>query len=254
MDNPVRTTHVRVNSKYRTSGNTSNFVCSYNNPELRQVTSLAVVSFTMNRGFFNVQSFNNSLFFNVNGQNIEKRIPVGEYTSETIVAVLDNMFPHTRFSIVNVNQYDSIQVSLVQQSVFPTTVGFDPVRSTLAQTIGLGDNFILTLSSSVYTSPLPLSLDGPGLYVQCRLCDYSVCESSANPNTSSIPLLSKISTSFETSFGDHIVYEPCNPMVHQFASPRSLTTFEVQLTDTYGNIMELPVNVYCDMILKVTYV
>ena len=255
MDIPVRVTHVRVNSKYRTSGTSSSFTCTYNCPELRQCTSIALLNFTMTRSYFNVQSFNNSLIFNLNGTRTEKIVPPGEYDAVTLVQVLNTFFQNTvYFEIVTNNGYDRLKVSLFQQSVFPTTFSFDPASSTMAPVLGLGW-FLLNQSSPTYTSSLPFSLDGPGLYVQLIQgpCDTSTCESSANPNTNFIPLLAKVCSAYECSFGDHIVYEPHNPMVIQFDSPRCLQTISVQLTDIYGNLHELP-DTYCDFLLRVTYV
>ena len=258
MDTPVRITHVRVNSKYRTSGTTSSFTCTYACPELRQCTSIALMSFTMTRSYFNVQSFNNSLVFNLNGTRTEKIVPPGEYDAAMLVQVLNTFFQNTvYFEIVSSNGYDRLKASLFQQSVFPTTFSFDPTSSTMAPVLGLGW-FLLNQSSPTYTSSLPFSLDGPGLYVQLQgICDTSTCESAGNnPNSGWIPLLAKIATSYETSFGDHIVYEPHVPMEIRFdsLSPRSLQTLQVQLTDVYGNLHELPENTYCDFLLRVAYV
>jgi len=260
MDIPVRVTHVRVNSKYRTSGTSSSFTCTYACPELRQCTSLALLNFTMTRSYFNVQSFNNSLVFNLNAINQLVTIPPGEYTADELVTFLNGISPGVAFEVVTSNSYSRLKVSVYTQNVFPTTLSFDPTYSTAASLLGLNTAFVLNNQSagtSSYTTTAPFSLDGPGLYVQLQgVCDTSVCESSGNPNTNWIPLLAKISTSYETSFGDHIVYEPHNPMEIRFdsLSPRSLQTISVQLCDIYGNLLEIPENTYCDFLLRVTYI
>ena len=255
---PARVKHVRINSKFRTAGTTSNFVATFSNPELRQVTSLALLSFSMNRGYTNVQSFNNVLYFRqVNGgAALRGSVPPAQYDDITLVAALNQIFPSLLFEIQSNGNYMSLKITARPLANATIVVELDLAQSTIAPLLGLSEVFKIDTENHriSFTSRQPFALDGPGLYVQAAVCDGSTAESLGNQGTFSIPLLQNIVSSYEFAFGNHIVYEPKFPLTHHFATSRSLQTVEIMLTDQYGNQHDLPANCYCDAILAVTYV
>ena len=257
---PPRVKHVRINSKFRTAGSTSNWVSTFSNPELRQVTSLAMLSFSMNRGYTNIQIFNNVLFFRpLNGNTpMTAAVPPGQYDDITLIAALNQIFPSLLFEEKNNGKYTSIKISARPLTGAMIVMELDLVHSTIAPLLGLSEVFKIDTENHMisYTSTQPLSLDGPGLYVQASICDGSTAESLGNQGTTSIPMLEKIGSAFSTPFGQHIVYEAKNPMIHSFESTisRSMASIEIMLTDLFGNEHTLPANCYSDLVLRITYI
>jgi hypothetical protein len=137
-------------------------------------------------------------------------------------------------------------------------VTYSGSRSTIARVIGEERDIVLVTTSGSQLASSWICRDrpdlcGPELFLQIPSMTQSLCsESSGNENTSFIPLLCSIPTS-QVEFGADIHYTPVTPIVFETRNPFSLNCVRVQLTDSWGNILTIPNNCFCNLLIKYYY-
>ena len=92
MESIIGSKYVRINSRYRVRGDCSNFTCQFVNSEMQQISAIALMSFTMNRLYTNIQSFNNTLVFNTNVGLKVYTIAPAQYNAESLELALNTAF------------------------------------------------------------------------------------------------------------------------------------------------------------------
>ena len=264
MEQPVGSKYVRVNSRFRMSGDCSNFTLQFCNAEMQQVSSVALISFSMNRLYTNIQTINNTLLFTTNDGIKTFTIPPAQYNIELLVEALNKSFGEDDLvaQIAEIGTTVTIKITIVYNPNVDrrNTFRFQPLQSTASRVLGLLEPFELDNGSQnklSYTSPFPPSLNSPGLLLNSSLVDNStlqpVCTDS---NVTTTALLAKIVTAYDTSYGSHIVYEPRNPIVHDFTlscRAKSAVNINFFFTDLYFSPITIPDGCFCDLVLKVNY-
>ncbi len=261
---------LRVNSKYRISGTTSHFTMQFNARELDTVQSVALLDATLNRNFPNIYSPINVLEIQVTtisgGTAYLIPIPPLQYTATTLAAAMATAisgagilgitvtyapFPVDRF----VFNWDGSGSYLFVNVISDNLISGNPA-STISNSIGLMDNFFL-LPNTPQSPSAPPALEGPEeVYIQSPALIGSNC-ADVPLLGSYIPYLGKISFA-QVPYGFTGVYQSTQAELQQVNyqyrfGVQSIRTFDIQLTDRYGNELPIPANCFLDMHLAFTY-
>ncbi len=264
----------RVNSKYRSSGTTSNFTMSFDARDMDTVQSVALLDATLNRKFPNIYSPNNRLLVVVRtagptDNQILVTIPELQYTAPELATALTAQILSAGVAGVTVT-YSPAPVdkfSFVWDGVGPgyfyVTISTDvtntysnSIYSTISQSLGVMADMQLTPNVPVLASTSP-SLEGPNeVYIQSNLIAGSNCVDVPALN-SYIPYLGKISYN-NIPYGYTGIYQSTQAELQQVnyklrSGTQSIRTFDVQLTDRFGNILPIPANCFIDMHLAIFY-
>jgi hypothetical protein len=183
----------RVNSKYRSSGTTSNFTMSFDARDLDTVQSVALLDATLNRKFPNIYSPNNKLVLvtrtaGPTDTSVTATIPEGQYTATELATALTGAIlsagvagitvtysaaPVDRFSFVwngTGPGYFYVTVMTDVTSTYATSQ-----YSTISQSLGVMADMQLTPNVPVLASTSP-ALEGPNeVYIQSNLIAGSNC-------------------------------------------------------------------------------
>ena len=229
---------LRINSRYRSQGSASNFVSCYNDSDVFSCTSFELVSFSMSRLYTNIHENNNMFRIGV----FEGRVPPGQYDIYTLCAAMNALQGMLEFSVSG--NYIAMKVKTSNPQYF-----FGE-QSSIGRIIGQTTTIFLT--GTRICSDGPYDLSGPQVFLQMpdmtRLCS----ESLANASTNFIPLLCHIPTDVE--FRANIFYEPRQKISFAFGGgvleQNSLNCIRIQLTDEFGNELNLPDTCYCNIVLK----
>lgn len=264
----------RVNSKYRSSGTTSNFTMSFDARDLDTVQSVALLDATLNRKFPNIYSPNNKLVLvtrtaGPTDTSVTATIPEGQYTATELATALTGAIlsagvagitvtysaaPIDRFSFVwdgTGPGYFYVTVATDVTSTYATSQ-----YSTISQSLGVMLDMQLTPNVPVLASTSP-ALEGPNeVYIQSNLIAGSNCVD-VPALSSYIPYLGKISYN-NIPYGFTGIYQSTQAELQQVnyklkSGTQSIRTFDVQLTDRFGNILPIPANCFIDMHLAIYY-
>lgn len=243
---------VRVNSRYRSAGSVSDFTMQFTNKELDGARTVAIVRASLPRMFPNIYSPINEFVYNIDsGPEFSFSVPEGQYTAETLAVALD-----TAGGADWVITYS------------PTTHRFNfDFHGAGLQAIILADrgiNGYLGVTSNLdafFTIPVdaqgPPQLSGPNeCYLESNLIASSNCCDVASlgsyiPFTGFIDF-SRVEYGFNGSF---IQYERNNFEVNYRITQgqQTIRTFDMRITDRFGNVLPLPGNAFLDMHLCFTY-
>jgi len=240
---------VRVNAKYRISGDPNNFVIKFDVRDLDNVKGIAVARACLNRAFPNIYSPINILSYQPNlGSQINLTIPPAQYTATTLAAAIQlasggdwsvtySAAPIDRF-IFTYNNVVSGSAQLLSSS-------------SIAPYIGLTSDVLVPAVATPTTLPSPPSLQGPEcVYIQSNFIAGSHCVDIPS-NGSYIPFLCCIDFT-NVPYGFSAYFEAKTPQIFQItyareSGTRLLQLFDVQVTDKFGNLLDLPENDNLDM-------
>lgn len=244
---------LRVNSKYKEANETdANFRYHLvSSPAVASVTSLSLISFTMNRLFTNIYAANDTICILDGVLPIYITIPWGQYTATELASTLSTtvsaLLPSFTFTIVN-NQF-----VVVNSTGDEYTLSFS--LSSIATYIGMTQNIVL-LTSAPATFPSYPQLQGPDeIYVQSSIMASGQCLDEETLG-GSIPLLAAIPCA-NVPYGFSVNYNA--PQMEQHTvytdngNPSQLKTIFIQLTDKFGNLLNIPPNCYADILFRVTF-
>lgn len=246
---------VRVNSRYRSSGTTSDFTMSFNNHELDNCKTVAIVRASLPRMMGNIYPPINVITYQVNTSVFTITVPAGQYTITSLCAALSSASSGD-FLFAYDAATDRVRVTFLP--VGPPAGAYIYGTSTIGPYIGLMLQ-IQTLPGVVTPVDSPPSLSGPDdVYIESNLIANSNCCDVAElgdyiPFIGFIPYYN-VPTGFTGSFiqpGETNNYL-LNYRITQ--GQQTIRTFDMRLTDRFGNILVgLPDNAYLDLHLLFTY-
>ena len=254
MDNQSQL--LRINSKFRNDpshSSTTNFTYSIpSNQSSESVRKIELVSFNMNRQFYNIASYNNSLTVQ-DGFSSQATVFItpNNYTIETLLIELNSkvydLSVGTRtltWTIIN----DRLQV-----------VASGATTLVIAESSSIGPYIGLVGNQVVTQTPTPLpsvpQLQGGIIYVQSFVITGAGCLDSSGPQVGGlIPLCAAIPTS-TVPFGFDISWQKNSPDSYYTEWPQgiSLRSIDIRLCTAYGDILEVPPNVDVDLIFRIYY-
>jgi hypothetical protein len=246
---------VRVNAKYKSSGTNNNFNIQFAVRDLDQVKAIAVVRASLNRSFPNIYAPINVLVLQPNLLSpVVITVPPGQYTAVQLAAAIQTASGGTLTVTYQVAPVDRFQFTYLGPAASAALLVPD---STIGDYIGLTTTLILPaigIPVNVDSSP---QLEGPSnVYIQSQLMCGSHCIDVAS-NGSYIPFLAAIDYS-QVPFGYNGSFESKTPNWLQVkylrnSGVRALMSFDVQITDPYGNLLPIQPNTYLDMHLAFMY-
>ena len=230
---------LRINSRYRSQGSASNFVSCYNDSDVFNCSSFELISFEMQRAYTNIHENNNS--FRIG--SFLGRVPPGQYDIFTLLATMNALQGIIEFSVIG----NYVAMKDKTSSAFQFFFGGD---STIGRIIGQTSTLHVN-GTRICDNPYDLS--GPQVFLQMpdmtRLCS----EALANASTNFIPLLCHVPTN-DVEYRSNIFYEPKQKVSFAFGGGvienSSLNCIRIQLTDEFGNELNIPENCYSNIILK----
>ena len=235
---------LRISNRYKSSGSMADFISCFTDAATYSCNRFELVSFQMPRLYPNVFYANNTL---ETSKGIFT-VPSGQYDSDSLCSVLSELKSGIDFS-------QSCGYVIMKATENVTYYGS---RSTIGRIIGEQRDIVMVtttgsqLASSWICRDRP-DLLGPELFLQIPSMTHALCsESSGNEQTSFIPLLCSIPTS-QVEFGADIHYTPVTPIVFETQNPFSLNCVRVQLTDSWGNIITITSNSFCNFLIKYYY-
>lgn len=259
---------VRVNSKYKKPQET-NAKFSYDlvsSEACASVTSVSLIQFSLNRLFTNIYNGNNVLHFRFSGLDTyfvaarPKQYTVEELCAEmtlqlTNIQILPSVF-------INFVWTFNPGTNLISVDTNVTASGIDIIfeGSTLGPFIGMTSN-ILNVGGSgedvVYMQSLP-QLQGPDqIYVESSNLASGQCLDDPAQTGGSIPLLGVIPCG-DVPYGytvDHMVNEMSQRTVFTSnGQAGQLKRINIELTDKFGTLLNIPETCYADLLFRVTYV
>ena len=241
---------LRVNSKFKKS-NESESDFSYelvSSQAVASVTSISLIEFTVNRLFTNINPTNNIIQFYDFGSNlITLTVPVKQYTVEGLIIALNLLYVDWTWTLGADNR------------LVLTTVG-PPINlissSLIAQYIGLtADLIFVAETKSMQSYP---QLQGPDeIYVQSSIMASGSTLDDVTGTGGSIPLLGIIPCG-TVPYGFTVNYQ--TPETSQFTvssasgAPNQMKRLFIQITDKYGNLLNIPDLCHVDLLFKLTYI
>lgn len=240
---------LRVNSKFkRATESESDF--SYelvSSQAVASVTSISLIEFTVNRLFTNINASNNIIqFYDFASVLITLTLPIAQYTVETLIVALNLLYVDWTWTLGADNR------------LVLTTVG-TPINllasSTLAQYIGLTADLVFVAETKTMQS-YP-QLQGPDeIYVQSSIMASGSTLDDVTGTGGSIPLLGIIPCG-NVPYGFTVNYQ--TPETSQFTvtsmsgTPNQMKRLFIQITDKYGNLLNIPDLCHVDLLFKLTY-
>ena len=258
---------IRINPKYKSSGTTSDFTMSFDTQDLQQVRACSLISATLNRTFPNIYSpLNRFIVRWLDGADVitdvRVAVPPGQYTVSTLAAALQTTIQAvgaifagitvtfntvtSRFQFNWNGAGGAAQIHLVPLGLTLSTTA-NP-ETELAPYIGLTSFAVLAPSTPLDVASPP-SLEGPDeVYIESQFICGSQCID-VPALGSSIPYLGKISFA-GVPYGFTGTYQSTQAELQQInyrkEGVRNLSSFDIKLTDRYGNVIPTPANCFLD--------
>lgn len=248
---------LRVNSRYRVRGTQSQFQMNFNARELDGVRSIKILRASLNRTFPNIYEPLNTLtiYYPHTLTTQVYTIQKGNYTAPQLAAAIE------------------AQLTGIAECKFDTTLGKFTFRlinsnvnyggmtllwetSTINWKMGLMQNFTLALNFTLPVSSTPQLGTPDVLYIESDIVAPNRCIDSF-PN-SYIPPIGFLDFN-DVPFGYTSVYEPQESIGFELnyaknqSGTRTLQSFDVYITDCFGNVVPMEANAFLDMILLITY-
>ena len=244
---------VRVNAKYRSSGTTRAFRASFASRELDAVRGISLLRATLSRTFPNIYSPINIFSYQENmGPVVYVAIPPAQYTATTLGTAIGVATGGIVTSIFNTS-LDRFQFAYNggAGSAIILSVG------SISNYIGLTTDLLMPNVLLVYDAQSVPQLQGPtSAYLESENLAGSHCVD-APVNGSYIPFLGCIDfTAVPYGFeGSFVAQTPREYQVdfRRNSGSRSLNSFDISVTDQYGNPLQIPDSAFLDMTLVFTY-
>ncbi len=242
---------VRVNSRYRSAGSTSDFTMSYKNKELDGAMTVSIVRASLLRTFPNIYSPINTLSYSVDGVGgFRILVAPGQYTATELAAAL------TAATIDWTVVYNSTTHRFNFTYIGIGTLADIIPDQGMAAYIGV-TSLLAAPATFLVSAQSPPDLSGPDqVYIESNLLASSNCVDTVDGGLF-IPWVGYLSfSSVPYGFsGDFVQYESKNFEINYQITQgqQSIKTFDIRITDKFGNVLPLPDNCYLDMHLKFTY-
>jgi len=229
----MKPTILIVNSKDRISGTSTNFNYQIKYYGKEEIQSYRIGKVTIPYSYYNIKR----QFFTFRYNNVlyDIEVPAGNYTAQSLATFLQNELSTQTSAAVTVT-YSQLtnRFSVVVSS--PNVFSFDfedPIEYNYSVQKALGFANIIP-NTSTYTSVNSANLNcSDNLYIRSRTLSYytpSIFQTQRDQVIQLVPIL--------VNPFNFIFYE--NQQEINFPSDyRSLSTFDIQLIDDYGNIIDL---------------
>ena len=243
---------LRVNSKYKNIGESNaNFTYDLlSSQAAASVTSITALSFTMNRLFTNIASYNNTLIFQ-DGSLVQyvQTITPAQYTANELLVQL-NTFTIPGYTITWTLVNDKYQVVITGATPLLLLVS-----STLATYIGLSATLTLVPAVPQILQSYPQLQHPDEIYVQSSIMATGSCLDTDQVG-GSIPLLLAVGCA-NVPYGFSINYQTAQQEQYTSYSnkgvPMQLRSIGIQICDKYGNLLNIPENCFVDIIFRITF-
>lgn len=242
---------VRVNSKYRSAGTTSEFTMSYRNKELDGAMTVSIVRAELLRTFPNMYSPINTLSYVVDGvPGFTVTVAPGQYTAPELAAALSAAtIDWTVVYNTTLHRFQFTYNGIGTLADIVPGVG-------MANYVGV-TSLLAAPASFLATAQSPPDLSGPSeVYIESNLLASSSCVDSVDGGLF-IPWVGHLSfATVEYGFvGTFVQYESKNFEINYQITQgqQTIKTFDIRLTDRFGNVLPIPDNCFLDMMLKFTY-
>ncbi len=238
---------VHVNSVNKSYGTTSNFTIDFLTRDLDKVRKVTMIKASLPRLFQNIWSANNIIDIqHPTGIDNFFTIPAGQYTATTLAAAMTTALAGINMAVA----YNTTTNRFVFTYSGPTTATISYANSTISQYIGLTADLVTGAPQSTQEPP---QLSGPDeVYIKSQLVAANSAVEAGS--TGSLPLVGTISY-IAVPYGFVGRFDASNlDIAHvEYQDVVCMRRMDIQLTDVYGNELDLPSNCYLDMILQFTY-
>jgi hypothetical protein len=246
--NNLQTRLLRINSRFRSGGTTSNFTEIFSNRLVDNVQGIELISASIPRLFTNVYAPINELRYTINGLLYSYFVQEGQYTAPQLATLLNLSSDF----ICTYQQEEKRFRFEFSGTPFDTII---LASSPIARYIGISEDLPLFPAQPINASDPP-SLEGPSqIYVQSKFLASSNCVDTEQIGQF-IPLMARIDCS-AVPYGFNIGYESKrseNSMLRFSdqgnASRQNLRAVDIELTDQFGNNLNLPRTSDCDLLFR----
>lgn len=238
----------RVNSRFKKLGErNSNFTYNYDNRLVDGCYKVALISASIPRLYTNIFDANNVLLYvsSLTGEVRQFVVPTGQYTALELAAALD-LCPDLTVT------YDEGLHRFIAFAPYPLQLTL-LAASSIGHYIGLTADLELD-GASTLIFPSPPSLAGcQTLYLQSQ---FLACANTVDTPVVSpfIPLIVPIAAN-AVPYGFTIAYTATDIEIARvsWGGKVSLRQIDIQITDQYGNPLNLPDNAYVDLVFRMYY-
>ncbi len=246
-----------INSRDKISGTNSNFTVQFNDSISQEVVKIIVKEVYIPNQFYNVENDgkrkNNTLVLNQNGAgDVSVTVPEGQYNIDTLIATLkalidgilidgaivtitkNNTTNKLTFTFTGATIPANNNVSFVDTSLIKSLIGFD-------STIPAG---------AIINMPYPWNLNQLQ-YVQVHSPELASTHGMDAGANTTINLLETVSLN-SAGFGG-VAYKQANDdELHEiiYDDQRVIQQVRIKLRDSDGNILSLPDNHHCSIMVK----
>jgi CRISPR/Cas system-associated endoribonuclease Cas2 len=246
-----------INSRDKISGSNSDFTVQFNDSIAQEVVKIICKEFYIPNQFYNVENDgkrkNNTLVLNQNGVgNLTISVPEGQYNIDTLIATLktridnilidnvivtitkNNTTNKLTFTFTGASNPANNNVSFVDTSLIKSLIGFDATIPAV----------------STVNMPYPWNLNQLQ-YVQVHSPELASTHGMDAGANTTINLLETVSLN-STGFGG-VAYKQANDdELHEiiYDDQRVIQQVRIKLRDSDGNILSLPDNHHCTIIVK----
>lgn len=246
---------LRINSRYclNSFGN-SRFIFQANSSLIDNCQKISLISASIPRLFTNIYHPINVLKYTVDDVEFQITIPEGQYTAEQLASQID-LDPGLTC------RFDDITTRFIFGHTDAKGVQTLRANSPIAAYIGVTEDISLSPLSFTAADSVP-SLAGPSqIYLESQFLSQNNCVSNLEDNLGNflIPLMTVVDCS-TVPYGFTIHYESktdSNSQVNYkslgVGSKVSLRSIDINLTDQFGNYLNLPNNAYVDLVFRFEY-
>jgi len=246
-----------INSRDKISGTNSNFTVQFNDSIAQEVVKIIVKEIYIPNQFYNVENDgkrkNNTLVLNQNGGgDVSITVPEGQYNIDTLIATLkplidgilidgaivtitkNNTTNKLTFTFTGAGTPANNNVSFVDTSLIKSLIGFDATIPAVA----------------IVNMPYPWNLNQLQ-YVQVHSPELASTHGMDAGANTTINLLESVSLN-NAGFGA-VAYKQANDdELHEiiYDDQRVIQQVRIKLRDSSGNILSLPDNHHCSIIVK----
>lgn len=246
-----------INSRDKLSGTNSNFTVQFNDSLAQEVVKIIVKEIYIPNQFYNVENDgkrkNNTLVLNQNGAGeITVTVPEGQYNIDTLNTTLkalidgvlidgaivtitkNNTTNKLTFTFTGAGTPANNNVSFIDTSLIKSLIGFDA-------TIPAG---------GILNMPFPWNLNQLQ-YVQVHSPELASTHGMDAGANTIINLLETVSLT-STGFGGVAYKQSNDDELHEiiYDDQRVLQQVRIKLRDSSGNLLSLPDNHYCTIMVK----
>ena len=240
---------IRVNSKYREDtqlASNSDFAVAFSERSVDRITSIFLVSASIPRMYNNIFAGINTFSYSIGaGPVISYIVPSAQYTAAQLAAALTTLLPSLGVA------YDSTLERFTYSTGEPTLT---IVATSIAPYLGITADLVVTSGASPVAALYPPSLQGPtSLYIESTYVASVNCLDSIQQAVYIDTIASIDASAVPWGFDVNYTVHTRDQSMISFPAMTSLRRIDIQITDRFGNVLDLPANSYTDFLFRVEY-